>query len=88
MNTKTSTSRRFAVITAAVLAGSLTLSACGTSSDGGNDNTGATSGSSKLTVWHYFSDENQVKLMDEYAAKFEAANNGVDVENVFVPYQN
>lgn len=86
MNAKFSNSR-LASLAAAALAGSLLLTACGTSSDG--ETTTEPSGSAeagKLTVWHYFSDANQVKLMDEYAAKFEASNEGVDVENVFVPY--
>lgn len=77
-----------------VVASALALTACGGGGDAGTDGT-ATSGSTTgaadggdntVTVWHYFSADNQVQLMDDYAAKFEAANEGVTVENVFVPY--
>lgn len=85
--------RKAIAVTAAALAGTLVLSACGTSNTGGTasgEGTTSSNGESatggKLTVWHYFSDPNQVKLMDDYAAKFESANEGVDVDNVFVPY--
>ena len=40
----------------------------------------------ELTVWHYFSEDFQVELMDTYAERFEAAHDGVTVSNVFVPY--
>jgi multiple sugar transport system substrate-binding protein len=40
----------------------------------------------ELTVWHYFSADNQVQLMDDYAQRFEDAHEGVTVTNVFVPY--
>lgn len=83
-------SRHWAATAASVIIGSLLLTACGTSSDGdtgGDPTSGAPAGeSTTLTVWHYFSDTNQVKLMDEYAALFEGNNDNVDVENVFVPY--
>ncbi|WP_216699726.1 extracellular solute-binding protein [Arthrobacter sp. H5] len=67
----------------AALAATLALSACGgaggeSAEEGGEDQT--------VTVWHYFSADNQVALMDEYAKKFEATNEGVTVENVYVPY--
>ena len=71
------------------LAAALALTAC-SGGDGSDD--GATSGDGgggdgeTVTVWHYFSDPNQVKLMDEFAAKFEAENEGATVENVYVPY--
>lgn len=39
-----------------------------------------------LTVWHYFSDEAQVKVMTDYEDLFESNNPDVDVQNVFVPY--
>jgi multiple sugar transport system substrate-binding protein len=84
LNTTARSPFRWTALAATAAIGSLLLTACGTSSDGTTDaNTG---GDSTLTVWHYFSDANQVKLMDEYAAKFEGAHEGVDVENVFVPY--
>ncbi len=48
--------------------------------------TGGDSESSKLTVWHYFSDDTQVAALVDYKETFEAANEGVEVENVYVPY--
>ncbi len=81
-------------LAAAVTAGVavLGLAACSggtgsTPSDSAGGSTGSTGGgSTTLTVWHYFSDANQVKLMDEYAKKFEDAHPDVTVDNVFVPY--
>ncbi len=84
MNTKTRSPFRWTVLAATAAVGSLVLAACGTSSDGGTQS--SSGGDQTLTVWHYFSDENQVKLMDEFADTFEANNEGVTVENVFVPY--
>lgn len=79
---------------AVLAAGTLALTACG--SDGTSDPTtsgentagGSSEGSSSGTVevWHYFTDPNQVALMDKYAELAEAANEGMTVENVFVPY--
>lgn len=40
----------------------------------------------KLTVWHYFTEDTQVGVLTDYEESFEAAHEGVDVENVFVPY--
>jgi multiple sugar transport system substrate-binding protein len=78
--------RRLSLATVA-LAGSLALAACGTGTDGsgasGDDSTG---GDDTLTVWHYFTVENQVQLVEEYGDMFEASHDGVTVENVFVPY--
>ena len=79
-------------LTSMTLAGALALAACsGGSGDGTTDDAidGTDAGAAEsgtVTVWHYFSDDNQVRLMDEFAAKFEAAHEGVTVENVFVPY--
>ncbi len=53
---------------------------------GASDDEQADEGERTLTVWHYFSADHQVELMDVYAERFEAANDGVTVENVFVPY--
>lgn len=60
----------------------LSLSAC-TGGGGGADGGGE---DQTVTVWHYFSDDNQVELMEQYKETFEEANDGVTVENVFVPY--
>lgn len=65
--------------------GALALTGC-SSSDSGSESGSSAGGSQELTVWHYFSADNQVKLMDDYADKFEAAHEGVEVKNVFVPY--
>ena len=85
---------RALAITTFALAGALTLAACGggdaetdTGTDTGTDTAdGGTSLSGTVTVWHYFSDDNQVRIMDEFAAKFEGENDGVTVDNVYVPY--
>ncbi|HLU28894.1 sugar ABC transporter substrate-binding protein [Oceanitalea stevensii] len=74
--------RRAMVGATAVLA--LTLAACGGGEDADDAATGG--GSNELTVWHYFSEDNQVALMDAYAEKFEAEHEGVTVNNVFQPY--
>jgi len=79
-------------LTSIAMAAVLAVAACsgGCGSGGTNKATGgASSGAAEsgtLTVWHYFSDVNQVKLMEEYGAKFKAAHPGVTVENVYVPY--
>ena len=82
--------RRIA-LTTMTLAGALALAACsGGSDEPGSANTpddaGAGMQTGTVTVWHYFSEDNQVQLMDEFAAKFESENDGVTVENVYVPY--
>jgi multiple sugar transport system substrate-binding protein len=83
--------RRLLSLVTVTLAGALTLTACGSGTDGsgspaaGGD--GASSGGDNtVTVWHYFSADNQVQLMDEYGNTFETSHDGVTVENVFVPY--
>lgn len=77
--------RRATVIASAAIAGMFALTACGTSGAGDASSSGGTD-SQTVTVWHYFSDANQVKVMDDFAAKFEKDKPGVKVENVFVPY--
>lgn len=84
---------RTLALTSMLAAGALALTACGAGTDeavdGGTDggtDAGGDGGSQTVTVWHYFSADNQVALMDEYARMFEEANDGVTVENVFVPY--
>ena len=84
-------STRHVAVIGAAAATALVLAACG----GGDAEPGATDGGATadgaggdgtVTVWHYFSADNQVKLMDDYAAKFEETHEGVTVENVYVPY--
>jgi multiple sugar transport system substrate-binding protein len=67
-------------IGAAAAAGMLVLSGCGAA--GGSPS----ASSDEITVWHYFSDPNQVKVMTDYAATFEKNNPGKKVNNVYVPY--
>src|SRR5699024_6621963 len=63
----------------------LSLAACsGGGSGSGSEDSGG--GANELTVWHYFSNDNQVALMDAYAQKFENSHEGVTVNNVFQPY--
>jgi len=73
---------------AALATGILVLAGC--TPDNGEPDPGASAAgggdAQTLTVWHYFSDDNQVKVMDDYKDLFESNNEGVTVENVFVPY--
>jgi multiple sugar transport system substrate-binding protein len=79
-NSKPRVRGRVLVASAAVL--TVALAGCTPSQQAGqNPSDGQT-----LTVWHYFSDDNQVAIMDQYKQMFEEANPGVTVENVFVPY--
>ncbi|WP_158603901.1 sugar ABC transporter substrate-binding protein [Cryobacterium tepidiphilum] len=81
--------RRGAILAAgAVLAASaLALTGCTPTSSGSSNNSSSDSGGDKtITVWHYFSDPNQVKVMTDYKDLFEKNNDGVTVENVYVPY--
>lgn len=68
------------------LAAAGALAACGSSGSGGGSGADGSQGGNTVTVWHYFSEDNQVALMDKYKEMFEAENEGVTVENVFVPY--
>jgi multiple sugar transport system substrate-binding protein len=71
---------------AMLAAGALALSGC-TPTSGGDAGGGGNGGDSNtVTVWHYFSDPNQVKIMEDYKEMFEEANDGVTVDNVYVPY--
>ena len=73
---------RLGLVAGAIAAAAgLILSGCsgsGASSTAGSSNT--------LTVWHYFSDPNQVKVMTDYASLFQKNHAGVTVKNVYVPY--
>lgn len=68
------------------LAATGALAACGSSGSGGGAAEDGSQGGNTVTVWHYFAEDNQVALMDKYKEMFEAENEGVTVENVFVPY--
>lgn len=77
----TRTGTRVLAVTAVAALGAITLASCA----GGND-AAAPAADDVVTVWHYFTDDQQVKLMDEYKALFEEQNDGATVENVYVPY--
>lgn len=66
----------------AVVAGALALTGC----TAGGSQSSSSGGSQEITVWHYFSDPNQVKVMTDYASLFEKNNPGVKVNDVYVPY--
>lgn len=68
---------------AATAAFALALAGCTPSSQ---SNGGGSADADTLTVWHYFSDDNQVKILEDYKAMFEESHPDVTVENVFVPY--
>ena len=81
------------IVPAFAVVGVLALAACSGGSGSGTPPTPAGSGSAAapaggqtITVWHYFSDPNQVALMDKYASLFEAAHPGDKVVNTYVPY--
>lgn len=80
------TTRRIPLIALAA-ATALGLAACsGGTSAGGGSSADTSSGGDTVTVWHYFSDPNQVALMDAYKDRFESEHDGATVENVYVPY--
>jgi multiple sugar transport system substrate-binding protein len=78
--------RRSFLAGTAGLAATGALAACGSSGAGGGGGEDGSKGGSTVTVWHYFSEDNQVALMEQYKEKFESENDGVTVENVYVPY--
>lgn len=82
-STRTGRVRSVSLVGGAIaLSAGLALTGCTPTSSGG----AGEGGSDTITVWHYFSDENQVKVMTDYKELFEDNNDGVTVENVFVPY--
>ncbi|WP_375383656.1 extracellular solute-binding protein [uncultured Microbacterium sp.] len=81
MNSKSRLLGRVLVASTAALA--VVLTGCTPSSQAPTD---ASGGAQTLTVWHYFSDDNQLKILTDYKKTFEDANPDVTVENVFVPY--
>jgi multiple sugar transport system substrate-binding protein len=92
-NLRATPRRRLLSLASLTLAGALALTACGTGTGtegaapaGTGDAAEGGGGEGTVTVWHYFSEDNQVALMDEYASMFEESHDGVTVENVFVPY--
>lgn len=91
MRKHSSSRRRGATLAgAAIVTGALVLAGCTPEGGTADETDGATDGGTveeqTLTVWHYFSDENQVQIMEDYKDLFEGNHPGVTVENVFVPY--
>lgn len=60
----------------------IALAACTPSASGGSD---PTDGARTLTVWHYYSVDDQIAALDAFKASFEAAHSDVTVDNVYVP---
>ncbi len=73
--------RRLGLAGAIAVATGLVLSGCSSSGT-----PSSTTGPKTLTVWHYFSDPNQVKVLTDYASLFQKNHPGVTVKNVYVPY--
>ncbi|HWI30063.1 MAG TPA: extracellular solute-binding protein [Microbacterium sp.] len=71
---------RLAAITTVATAAALTIAGCTPAGAGSSSGDGET-----ITVWHYYSLENQVAMLDEFKSTFEASHEGVTVENVYVP---
>ena len=78
--------RRSFLAGTAGLAAAGALAACGSAGPGWYGDADGSQGGNTVTVWHYFSEDNQLALMDQYKEKFESENDGVTVENVYVPY--
>lgn len=76
------------VLGSSLVAAAFVLTACTGGGGNGNGGDGAAEaeGPQTLTVWHYFAEDAQVELMEAYKDKFESANDGVTVDNVYVPY--
>lgn len=67
-----------AILLGAGIAGTLALSGCAPASQSGGDDT-------TVTVWHYYSLDNQNAMLDSFKETFEASHDGITVENVYVP---
>jgi multiple sugar transport system substrate-binding protein len=70
------------VKTSVAAAAVIALAAC----SGGGAGEEQSAEADSLTVWHYFSTDVQVKVMEDFASKFEASHEGVNVKNVYQPY--
>lgn len=90
MTTSDSNSRiraRRAAPWALALGATLALTACG--GNGGESGEGADAtggGDDTVTVWHYFTTDGQVGVMEDFADRFEEQHGSATVENVYVPY--
>ena len=66
------------VLTVVLLAG------CGSGSSAGSGPGDGSQAANTVTVWHYFSADKQVEVLNNFKEKFEAENKGVTVKDVFV----
>jgi len=46
----------------------------------------AEAASGSITVWHYSTDDSQLQILADYKEIFESQYEGMEVENVYVPY--
>ncbi len=77
-------STRTSIVAAvATASAALLLSGCTPSASGGTD---GDSGNTTLTVWHYYSVDGQTAGLENLATDFESNHEGVNVENVYVPF--
>jgi multiple sugar transport system substrate-binding protein len=72
--------------TRAVIAAGAIASAAALLLAGCSGSASPSASANELTVWHYFSDPNQVKVMTDYADLFQKSHPDVTVNNVYVPY--
>lgn len=82
---RTTRSRARRAAGAAATAAVLGLTACGSSGEDAAGGEGG-GGDGVVTVWHYFTVDEQVAAMDALAERFEGEHEGATVENVYVPY--
>lgn len=78
-------SRRSAALGAA-LAGSLLLAACGGGDSADSSGTGEEGADRTLTVWTYYVAGGQNDALEKQNEMFEAANEGVTIETVQIPF--
>jgi len=82
--------RRGRLVTLVAAAATVGLALAGCTNVSGEEGAGVESSVSEvkttLSVWHYFSEDNQVAVMEGMKELFEESNPDVTVENVYVPY--
>lgn len=77
----------------ALMATGLLLAGCATGSGGDSSDSAATDSTDAsasevgvVTVWHYSTDESQLQILEDYKAIFESEFEGMEVDNVYIPY--
>lgn len=83
-STSPGAARRPRALALGAIATAVALALAGCGGDGGSADAGGAP--KEVTVWHYFSDPNQVKVMTDFEAKFEKSHPDAQVTNVYVPY--